>query len=372
MQDQQTLHILNVGYGDAFYFSGPEGNLLLDTGSGLPDEFISTSGRTPAADWFAHHGIRSIDHLILTHVHEDHVGGLPRLLDQVKFGEVLTSLPPELFTDRMFKALSSTDLPSTDLPYTDLPSDLGQDKPRAGANALGSGRQTKIPSGARLFLDAIRIYSSCLHALMDQGIPVRQLRQGDRVRCAGLDILVLGPDRQTMEEYIADCSGLERSIQDKGPNLDNAQIEKLAKLDAVTNAVSLLLKICRGPFKGLFCADDVPASWPRTEELLQQLSDVNVIKLPHHGQRDSIDEELTRLMPLSFCITTSSSTLKYNSAAPGVYSLLAEQARAAGRDLQFLFSDPPPADHPWGRALGSYGSLMMWIGEEISWSVEKG
>lgn len=61
----------------------------------------------------------------------------------------------------------------------------------------------------------------------------------------------------------------------------------------------------------------------------------NVLKLPHHGQKDSIDVDLMKDMPLKAVITTASSDRRYNSANREVYRALEELHPG----IDFLFTD---------------------------------
>ena len=81
------------------------------------------------------------------------------------------------------------------------------------------------------------------------------------------------------------------------------------------------------------------------------LQNANVLKLPHHGQIDAIDEGLMGRMPLAYVVTTSASDRRYNSANPQVYERLSAMFPAERRP-RFLISDerayPPYFSRPEG------------------------
>lgn len=89
--ERKTLDItfLDVGSGDAILVEFPKkGVMLIDAGrGGDPDRF--DAGRSIVAPYLWNSGIRRIDALVVTHSHEDHLGGVPYLLQNFDIGCVL-------------------------------------------------------------------------------------------------------------------------------------------------------------------------------------------------------------------------------------------------------------------------------------------
>ena len=76
------ITVLDVGQGDAILVEGDRGGRLLIDGGPDPDRLIlELDARFPPWD-------RRIDVLILSHPHEDHAGGLPRLIQGYRIGRV--------------------------------------------------------------------------------------------------------------------------------------------------------------------------------------------------------------------------------------------------------------------------------------------
>ena len=74
--------VLDVGQGDAILVEGGRGGRLLVDGGPDPDRLlVELDARLPPWD-------RRLDAVILTHPHEDHVAGLPLLLDRYRVGQV--------------------------------------------------------------------------------------------------------------------------------------------------------------------------------------------------------------------------------------------------------------------------------------------
>ena len=82
---------LDVGEADSIFIQFPYGgNMLIDGGQGGRYD----AGRRALTPYFRKHGIRRIDAILLTHPHDDHVGGLPTVLRNFKVGLVLDSGQP--------------------------------------------------------------------------------------------------------------------------------------------------------------------------------------------------------------------------------------------------------------------------------------
>jgi competence protein ComEC len=82
-----TLHFLDVGQGDAAAIRTPAGRwLLVDAG---PAGEGSDAGLRVVAPFLARHGARTLAIAILSHVHADHLGGLPAVMDRVPVGLVV-------------------------------------------------------------------------------------------------------------------------------------------------------------------------------------------------------------------------------------------------------------------------------------------
>ena len=92
-----TVTAIDVGQGDSILIEGPSGHKVLIDGGGRQEGSSSLSskedqiGRSIVVPFLRKKGINELDILILTHPHEDHVGGLPYVLESVKVDHVLDS-----------------------------------------------------------------------------------------------------------------------------------------------------------------------------------------------------------------------------------------------------------------------------------------
>ena len=83
-QGKLLLHVFDVGQGDSLFIEGPNGNNVLIDG-GPDDKVLAELGKT--LPYWA----RSIDLVVLTHPHADHVDGLINVLKRYHVGMVLES-----------------------------------------------------------------------------------------------------------------------------------------------------------------------------------------------------------------------------------------------------------------------------------------
>ena len=268
---------INVGYGDAILVQSDGYSLLLDGGSAMSDEFDNFPHRIRTVEYLKQAGLSNIDLLILSHIHEDHVCGLEAVLDQFTVGEIRLPYDPALFS-----------------------------------KAWPLAPHTSAPPSVHLFASAFRATMRILESAKRQAIPVEMLKNGDRLSLpSGIELTVLAPstaERQEFEQLIA------KAFTAHDPT------DVLVELDRTSNDSSLLLKLYDGNTALLLAADNCPDKW--NLEDLSTLKNVNVLKLPHHGQKDSVYEEIISKIPLTHVITTASSDRRYHSANPEVYNML--------------------------------------------------
>lgn len=76
-----TVHFINVGQGDSILLQTPEQNILIDAGE--------RSTGAGVAKYIKNNGITSLDLVIGTHPHSDHIGGLIHVLDTIPVKEII-------------------------------------------------------------------------------------------------------------------------------------------------------------------------------------------------------------------------------------------------------------------------------------------
>lgn len=80
-----TVTVLDVGQGDSILIEAPSGKRMLIDGS------ERHMGERVIVPYLRKRGISKLDLVVLTHPHEDHVGGLPAVLEKIKVDTVLDS-----------------------------------------------------------------------------------------------------------------------------------------------------------------------------------------------------------------------------------------------------------------------------------------
>ena len=322
------LHAVNVGYGDAFFFEWNGHSLLLDTGSGLDGEYCEHPERVDIVSFLIERKVSRIDTLIISHIHEDHVGKLKEVLEHFSVGK--------LWIPKGFMTFQK-DVPKVDIEFS--------------------------KNSSKYFYKSLQDFGEALAYCQERGIPVGTLAQGDSMELDGLRIEVLGAKDSLLEEFLSLYAQLKACAE------DSQKEGIIEKMDAMSNHTCMLLKIRYKTFSGLFCGDNTPKHWD--EAIQEKLSDITWIKIPHHGQVDSLSEHFMRKMPLEFCLTTASSDRRYNSANPEVYKALRQWAKEDKRKLKVLFTDPSTEYSTFSEVKYGNRSICFSVGEELRYQYEK-
>ncbi len=86
-RERMRVTYLDVGQGDAAVVEFPGGtSLVIDAG---PRQRDFDAGARVVAPFLLRRGIKEIDYLCFSHLHSDHIGGIPALLDRFPVGQVI-------------------------------------------------------------------------------------------------------------------------------------------------------------------------------------------------------------------------------------------------------------------------------------------
>lgn len=92
---QTQVNVLDVGQGDSIFVSFPNGQTMLVDGGGLAGSEWSKGmrsapdvGEEVVSPYLWSRGIKHLDVVALTHAHEDHLGGLPSVLENFRVDEL--------------------------------------------------------------------------------------------------------------------------------------------------------------------------------------------------------------------------------------------------------------------------------------------
>ncbi len=82
-----SVTFIDVGQGDSILIETPGGkNILIDAGNGSTEWSSFDAGGSIVVPYLKKHGIKKIDYMIMSHPHNDHIGGLPAVLNALPVG----------------------------------------------------------------------------------------------------------------------------------------------------------------------------------------------------------------------------------------------------------------------------------------------
>ena len=299
------LIFLNVGYGEAILLRQGEHTAIIDGGSGIPEEYTRTdSGRMELAEYLRHENIRRIDVCVLTHIHEDHIGGLQQALALVEVGMFVQTLPVNFY-----KGLAQLDV---------------------------SKLQTE---DAKLLVDAIHIYR---HLCETYSQVLRQASCGENLTLVpGVSCRFLGPEPQQVKELLQDLRDIDTE-------------QALLALNKKMNSYSLIVRLNCDGVRVLLPGDaDAQVLSRYNSDELQ----ADVFKVGHHGQRDGLTEMLLRRIAPRLVVCCASSDKKYNSADETVTDMVIRSG------AQMLFSDSPKVK---GMEIPKHTTLTIELGTAMA------
>lgn len=323
--EQMKLTFVNVGYGEAVLIECPDPNcidgtfvMVIDGGSAESEEYIgSTTGRVPFSEYLAERGIRHIDLMVSTHIHEDHLCGL---LPVAKF------VLPKIY----WRALDANGLRLKPLDLK-LAETVSHQK----------------------FINALNDSYQLLELLAAGGSRSVSMKAGDSGElCEGLHYTVLAPDFER-------CVQLRDNLQSLYDEEDPEEfVRKLDALDRGMNNYSLILMLDYKGTRILLPGDTNSQGFGniRADDL-----QAHIFKVGHHGQRDGADPDLLEKVQPKAVVCCASSDRRYDSAYPQMLAMIAYSG------AQLWFSDCPVVDNT---KIPPHRALVFTIGADGDFSAE--
>ena len=257
------VDFINVGYGYAILVRDTDAafSMLVDCGDVTVGDIGPGSRRITAADFLRQEGIHTLDLLVLTHLHRDHSGGLTQLLQTVRVKEFWCSYLPG-------RAYWGSQVPV----------------------------EKQFSAGARCLLESLNIYLSALKVMEAQDTVFRLIEH------------TLAPVELTSslraEVYLEDRALFRRQWEIWQNVLDGAADGKqLDELDGFINNTSIRMRLVCGSTSVELPGDVYAACWEKHD-----LSPCTIMKLPHHGHRDSITPKLLEMLSPQHVVISVSNT----------------------------------------------------------------
>lgn len=257
-----TVDFINVGYGDAILIREQKSgySMLVDCGDVTTGTTESTSGRIAAADFLLQEQIKKLDLLVVTHLHRDHTGGLLDVLQNVQVAECWTNFLPcaERWDAR----------PVIEKDYS---------------------------PGAICLVESLEIYLKALKIMLEhQHTLVRKIdaAQENVMLAPGLKADVYVEGKQLFDQQDEICERILSGAAD-GKALD--------ALDAFVNNASIRIRLEYSGASVELPGDTCAYCWKK-----HRLKKCSIVKLPHHGHPDSMDEGLLSVLAPDYVVVSTS------------------------------------------------------------------
>ncbi|MHB9943119.1 hydrolase [Clostridium sporogenes] len=91
--NELKVHYIDVGQGDSILVQTKDKNILIDSGTRKSSDNL--------INYFKKQHIKKLDYVIATHPHEDHIGGMPKVIDEFEIGNFYA--PKKTANTKIFK-----------------------------------------------------------------------------------------------------------------------------------------------------------------------------------------------------------------------------------------------------------------------------
>ena len=314
------LTFVNVGYGEAILLEGYENEkdkadfvAVIDGGSRDAMEYEgSDSGRIPLIDYMRKQQMEQVNLLIVTHPHEDHICGLIPVVEEYH-PMCIYQILPITYQKEIMRKLN---------PYV-----CGNKYRQNFIKALND---------SILLTELIESYGG------------KNLLTSDELQNAFLEDIrckVLAPSCECFIQLTEAVKNLYRE------NRKSDFLQQLEVLDAAMNNYSLVLQFsCNG--RQILLPGDMNAAGLLM--IKDKLKKVDIFKVGHHGQKDSISEEVLDILSPDIIVCCASSDNRFDSACPKFLS------STRNRGINLFFSDCPEGE---GISLEPHQAVSFWIEE---------
>jgi len=273
------VHFINVGYGEAILVTRGDFVMLIDGGTNRNEEY-ENPGCIRVEEYLKKIGIMKVDIIIITHIHDDHIGGIVNIIKEFSVSEVWINVKPGVHPKDVAERL----------------------KPDVEKNLSGI-----------LFRNALESYTYIFQECENRGIPIIEKGSVDEIipLGTGLSAQILSPNKEIQNKTAKGFNllFLERDI--------NKAKELFCELDTIGNKTSISLRVAAGKASVLLTGDQVDG-W---DEIYKKYGDglkSQILKITHHGQIDGMPESMVKLAQPENFVICSSIDRRFNSAHPSI------------------------------------------------------
>lgn len=302
------IHFINVGYGEAILVQYAEKNILIDAGSGR-EEVYQEPGTVTAVQYLQAIGVKHLDVLLITHIHEDHIGGAASVVLQLPVGEIWLGVIPDVSFSSLLQWIH----------------------PLVTEKASGN-----------LFWYALHGYEQLIKAAKQKKIPLRQVFHEDCRQIGDIPVKIFGPAREKALEVQMEY---ERLAQGAG---HPACLPLYYALDKSCNADSLAVYIGNAEAGALLTGDKV-GGWEEIAAVHDFYSPV--LKTAHHGQKDGMPQSLLAGADPDLIVICADAGRTFDSAHPEILKRAESYLNTRGRASRVYVTGCLETPHGLGSAL---------------------
>lgn len=295
------VNFINVGYGDSILIEYKHNNgkfiILIDGGKPDEDHYKNFPGRIRTVDFLREKRIDKINLMVVSHLHEDHVGGLLEVVRNYEVDEMWSNF---VFPDELL------------------------------------GRKIDFvcgyDEGASRLLNALNIYNQICCTMTKKRKLVREISGvllGQNI-IGSLKVDVIGPIHQVSKWQKKLIYSIYR--EKKKTIIEN----HLIVLNNNINNTSIVIRLINGDKHVLLSGDLYNSYW---ENILKDSLPIraDILKLSHHGRLDSVSEELIRAISPDHVVISVSNDREDNCPDPEVIKLF--NMCSENKEPNFYFTD---------------------------------
>ncbi|HXL04864.1 MAG TPA: MBL fold metallo-hydrolase [Bacillota bacterium] len=278
-ENKLIVDFLNVGFGESICIraTGTKPlNILVDGGDNRQDVFACRRNRIKLSQYLSGEGIRDIDLLVITHLHQDHLGGIHEVISDISVREAWVNylLPQEFHGG-------------------------------------------KVSSEGSNIENAIDMYDDIFRILKKNGTKIRLIEEDMRwtrdISDNSLRITGMTPGKQLLAKLNKDMEMIYRTT--------NHEERKgiLQEVDEFLNRTCIVVKIDYLGTGILLCSDAPLSFWKQFNDT-ENLKAV-ILKAPHHGDIEHINRELLSAVGAKYLVISADGERTYNLPSPETKSL---------------------------------------------------